>query len=75
MRMRNWVGIILLLVSGAVSAYLGEPGTAIVLVLLVLFNTAIGFAQEFRAGDLRIERPWSRATSCRSRRVMSRPAA
>ena len=42
--------IILLLVSGAVSAYLGEPGTAIVLVLLVLFNTAIGFAQEFRAG-------------------------
>lgn len=48
--MREYLGqfadpmIILLLVVGPCPGYLGEPGTAIVLVLLVLFNTTIGFS-------------------------------
>jgi Ca2+-transporting ATPase len=41
--------IILLLASGALAAYLGDARTAIVLTVLVLFNTVIGFLQEYRA--------------------------
>jgi Ca2+-transporting ATPase len=41
--------ILLLLASGALSLYLGDKQTAIVLVALVIFNTVIGFAQEFKA--------------------------
>ena len=41
--------ILLLLASGAVAAYLGDIGTAVVLAVLVLFNTVIGFFQEYRA--------------------------
>jgi Ca2+-transporting ATPase len=41
--------ILLLLVSAALSLYLGDIRTAVVLGFLVLFNTAIGFAQEFKA--------------------------
>ncbi len=41
--------ILLLVVSAALSAYLGDVRTAVVLGFLVLFNTAIGFAQEFKA--------------------------
>lgn len=42
--------IILLLASSALSYYLGDPRTAVVLLALVVFNTAIGFLQEFKAG-------------------------
>lgn len=45
---KDWM-IILLLVSGATAAYLGDGRTAIVLGVLVLFNTTIGFLQEYRA--------------------------
>ncbi len=45
---QDWM-IILLLASGALAAYLGDARTAIVLTILVLFNTAIGFFQEYRA--------------------------
>lgn len=45
---QDWM-ILLLLGSGAVAAYLGDVGTAIVLAVLVLFNTVIGFFQEYRA--------------------------
>lgn len=41
--------ILLLLVSGGLSFYLGDARTAIVLVVLVFFNTSIGFLQEFKA--------------------------
>lgn len=41
--------IILLLVSAFISAYLGDPRTAVVLAGLVIFNTCIGFFQEYRA--------------------------
>jgi Ca2+-transporting ATPase len=41
--------IILLLASSALSAYLGDMRTALVLSALVLFNTTIGFFQEFKA--------------------------
>lgn len=45
---QDWM-IALLLVSGAIAAYLGDVQTAIVLGALVLFNTTIGFLQEYRA--------------------------
>jgi Ca2+-transporting ATPase len=45
---KDWM-ILLLLASGAIAAYLGDMRTAIVLGALVLFNTAIGFFQEYRA--------------------------
>jgi len=45
---QDWM-ILLLLVSGGLAAYLGDIRTAIVLGALVLFNTLIGFFQEYRA--------------------------
>ena len=41
--------IVLLLASSALSMYLGDIRTALVLLLLVVFNTTIGFLQEFKA--------------------------
>lgn len=41
--------IILLFASALISAWLGDPRTAIVLIALVFLNTFIGFFQEFRA--------------------------
>lgn len=41
--------IVLLLVSGVISYYLEDPRTALVLLVLVFFNTTIGFLQEFKA--------------------------
>lgn len=45
---RDWL-IILLLASALVVAFLGEWSTAVVLTVLVLINTTIGFTQEYRA--------------------------
>ncbi len=45
---KDWM-IILLLASAAVTAFLGDLGTAAVLVVLVAINTLIGFIQEYRA--------------------------
>ncbi len=45
---QDWM-ILLLLGSGVLAAYLGDARTAIVLAALVLFNTVIGFLQEYRA--------------------------
>ncbi len=45
---KDWM-IVLLLASAAVTGVLGDLGTAAVLVVLVIFNTLIGFVQEFRA--------------------------
>lgn len=44
--------IVLLVASGALSFYLGDDRTGIVLFALVIFNTTIGFFQEFRAERL-----------------------
>lgn len=44
--------IVLLLASAALSAYLGDIRTAIVLLALVFFNTTIGFLQEYKAERL-----------------------
>jgi Ca2+-transporting ATPase len=41
--------ILLLLVSSIISFFLGDRRTTIVLLVLVAFNTLIGFAQEFKA--------------------------
>ncbi len=41
--------IVLLLASSGISVYLGDARTAIVLLVLVFFNTTIGFLQEFKA--------------------------
>lgn len=41
--------IMLLLVSGGLSWWLGDARTAVVLFALVFFNTAIGFLQEYKA--------------------------
>lgn len=41
--------IVLLLSSAVLSLYLGDQRTAIVLAIIVLFNTAIGFFQEYKA--------------------------
>ncbi len=41
--------IVLLLVSALISAYLGDRQTAIVLMALVMFNTTLGFMQEYKA--------------------------
>ncbi|MEO6533821.1 MAG: cation-transporting P-type ATPase [Pseudolysinimonas sp.] len=45
---KDWM-IVLLLASAAVTAFLGDFGTAGVLVVLVAINTLIGFLQEYRA--------------------------
>lgn len=45
---KDWM-ILLLAASVVVSLYLGDAHTAAVLVALILFNTIIGFAQEYRA--------------------------
>ncbi|MEO5921186.1 MAG: cation-transporting P-type ATPase [Pseudolysinimonas sp.] len=45
---KDWM-IVLLLASAAVTAVLGDFGTAAVLVVLVAVNTLIGFLQEYRA--------------------------
>lgn len=44
--------IVLLTASAAVSAYLGDSRTAIVLIVIVLLNTLLGFFQEFKAEKL-----------------------
>jgi Ca2+-transporting ATPase len=41
--------ILLLVTSGGLAFYLGDSRTGIVLMALVLFNTTIGFLQEFKA--------------------------
>lgn len=41
--------IVLLAVSATLAAYLGDTRTAVVLAAIVLFNTTIGFLQEFKA--------------------------
>src|SRR4051812_40898507 len=41
--------ILLLVASSAISLYLQDSRTAIVLLALVFFNTTIGFFQEFKA--------------------------
>lgn len=41
--------IILLLASSGIALYLGDTRTSLILFLLVLFNTTIGFFQEFKA--------------------------
>jgi P-type Ca2+ transporter type 2C len=41
--------IILLAVSALIALYLGDSRTAVVLLAIVLFNTTIGFLQEFKA--------------------------
>lgn len=46
---KDWI-IILLLVCAAITAYLGDVLTSVVLLLLVLINTSIGFFQEYRSG-------------------------
>jgi len=45
---KDWM-IVLLLASAAVTAFLGDFGTAAVLVVLVAINTLMGFVQEYRA--------------------------
>lgn len=44
--------IVLLTASAAISAYLGDSRTAIVLIVIVLLNTLLGFFQEFKAEKL-----------------------
>src|SRR5689334_5153490 len=44
--------ILLLLASSVISFSLGDERTAIVLPALVVFNTTIGFLQEFKAGQV-----------------------
>lgn len=44
--------IVLLLVSAVISLVLGDTRTTVALVVLVLFNTLIGFSQEFKAEKL-----------------------
>jgi P-type Ca2+ transporter type 2C len=44
--------IIMLLASAVISAVLGDGRTSAVLIALVLFNTIIGFSQEFKAEQL-----------------------
>lgn len=45
---QDWM-ILLLLVSAGLAGYLGDMRTAGVLIVLVFFNTIIGFLQEYRA--------------------------
>jgi Ca2+-transporting ATPase len=45
---KDWM-ILLLIASGVISYFLEDPRTALVLFVLVLFNTTIGFLQEFKA--------------------------
>lgn len=44
--------IALLLVSSVIAYFLEDPRTAAVLLVLVFFNTTIGFFQEFKAGKI-----------------------
>lgn len=44
--------ILMLLASAVISALLGDGRTAVVLLALVVFNTVIGFTQEFKAEKL-----------------------
>lgn len=44
--------IVLLMASAVISVLLGDSKTAVVLVALILFNTIIGFSQEFKAEKL-----------------------
>ncbi|HEX9153562.1 MAG TPA: cation-transporting P-type ATPase, partial [Candidatus Saccharimonadales bacterium] len=44
--------IILLLASSLISLFLGDARTAIVLAALIVFNTTIGFLQEYKAGKV-----------------------
>jgi Ca2+-transporting ATPase len=46
---KDWI-IVLLLICAAITAYLGDVVTSIVLLVLVLLNTSIGFFQEYRSG-------------------------
>jgi Ca2+-transporting ATPase len=46
---KDWI-IILLIICAAITAYLGDVVTSVVLLLLVLVNTSIGFFQEYRSG-------------------------
>jgi len=48
---KDWM-ILLLLASSMLSAYLDDMRTAIVLLVLVFFNTTIGFLQEHKAEKL-----------------------
>src|ERR1043166_9001910 len=48
---KDWM-IVLLLASSMLSAYLGDMRTAIVLLVLVFFNTTIVFSQEHKAEKL-----------------------
>jgi Ca2+-transporting ATPase len=48
LQFKDWM-IVLLLASAAITAFLGDFGTAVVLVVLVAVNTLIGFLQEYRA--------------------------
>ncbi len=41
--------VILLIVSAGLSFWLGDSRTAIVLIILILFNTTVGYLQEFKA--------------------------
>ncbi|WEO78532.1 cation-transporting P-type ATPase [Cryobacterium sp. SO2] len=49
LQFKDWM-IVLLLACAVITGYLGDTLTSAVLVLLVLLNTSIGFAQEYRAG-------------------------
>lgn len=44
--------VLLLIASSVLSFVLGDPRTAFVLLALVIFNTTIGFFQEFKAGKV-----------------------
>lgn len=46
---KDWI-VVLLLICAAITAYLGDVLTSLVLLLLVLINTSIGFFQEYRSG-------------------------
>lgn len=50
-QLKDWM-ILLLLASSMLSAYLDDMRTAIVLLVLVFFNTTIGFLQEHKAEKL-----------------------
>lgn len=41
--------VVILIISAGVSALLGEPKDAIVILLIVILNTILGFSQEYRA--------------------------
>lgn len=41
--------VVILIISAGISALLGEPKDAIVILLIVILNTILGFSQEYRA--------------------------